>query len=73
MQPVHIPVIWILPRRECDQFSIKSNVPRGTTGSGHRDQVEASSIHGRGEVHLAIVVIGVEIVLPVKEGELKYA
>ena len=69
MQPVHIPVIRVLTALECDWFPIKSNLPRVSVGIGHGHQVESTSIHWRWQIHLSVVVIGVEEVFPGEEGK----
>ena len=69
MQPVHIPVIWVLTALECDLFPIKSNFPRVSVGIRYGHQVESTSIYWRWQVHLSVVVIGVEEIFPVGREE----
>ena len=66
VQPVHIPVIRVLSRRERHQFSIQGNIPRGTVGIGDRHQVEATPVHGGWKIQLAVAVVGIEEVFPVR-------
>ena len=64
VQPVHEPVVGVLPFLEAHRLSVQHHAPGLPAGARHGHQVEAPAIHGVWEIHLAVFVVWVEIVFP---------
>ena len=67
MQPVYKPVIRILSSCKAHYLPIQCHLLGRPTARCHGDQVETPTINGIGKVHLTVLIVGVEEILPVSK------